>query len=127
MRNTLHAPTAISWFMDKMTVRHLQLQTAPLGAVKIYPAFPVLKGNTHTNEDQCLREVQKPGGGGGYDPVIHSSYGGPWRSISGWLSEDKPGMIIHLAQPRSWPTPPQTHPRARHITNHICGICVPGH
>lgn len=50
MRNTLHAPTAISWFMDKMTVRHLQLQTAPLGAVKIYPAFPVLKGNTHTHK-----------------------------------------------------------------------------
>lgn len=97
MRNTLHAPTAVSWFMDKTTARRLWLQTAPSGAVKIYPAFPVLKGNTHANGDRRLGEVQKPGGGGGYDPVIRSSYGGLRPLISGWLSEDKPGMIIHLA------------------------------
>lgn len=127
VRNTLHAPTAVSWFMDKTTAKRLWLQTAPSGAVKIYPAFPVLKGNTHANGDRCLGEVQKPGGGGGYDPVIRSSYGGLRPSISGWLSEDKPGMIIHLAQPRNCLAPPQSHPHAQPTTNHICGICVPGH
>lgn len=52
----------------KKTAGCLQLPTAPLGAVKINPAFPILKGNTDTNENKSLcgqRGVQQPWKGRG--------------------------------------------------------------
>lgn len=57
------------------------------------------------------------GGGSRLDPLIHMllTLAGHWgsqpqTSVSRWLSEDKPGMVINLTQMRIWETNPITHP-----------------
>jgi len=65
-------PFPASCFTENKTARRLWLPTAPLGAVKINPALPVLKGNTDTNGDRSLRGqkgVQEPWRGRVRQPV----------------------------------------------------------
>lgn len=109
-------PFPASQFIGKKTARCLQLPTAPLGAVKINPAFPVLGGNTDTNGDQasggqrveqqpqrqCGRQLIRPP-----KSICCLGLSGQWvsqkeTSVSRWLSEDKLGMIINLRQMRIW-------------------------
>lgn len=47
-------PFPASQFRENKIVGCLQLPRTPLGAVKINPVFPILTGNTDTNEDESL-------------------------------------------------------------------------